>query len=169
MRRRWRRRGGMRMISRTSWWCRKACKSNSPWSQLPILHLLLLTPKAPDHLPLPEQCNHFSKKFSRKSGLSKHMLVVHKASRPLKILQDRYLAKLMARRRISFVICYIALKFRNSFNEHMKRGSHLLAPGHEYVPPAISSSGVFPFSCSHIIPFSLSLVEEGGKMLLNRN
>ena len=57
------------------------------------------------------------------------MLVVHGASRPSKILQDRYLAKLMARRRISFAICYITFKTRISFEEHMKRGAHLLAPG----------------------------------------
>ena len=57
------------------------------------------------------------------------MLVVHGASRPSKILQVRYLAKLMARRRISFVICYIAFKTRISFKKHMKRGAYLLAPG----------------------------------------
>ena len=59
---------------------------------------------------LPEQCNHCGKNLSRKSSLSKHMLVVHGASRPSKILQDRYLAKLMANRRISFAICYITFK-----------------------------------------------------------
>ena len=81
----------------------------------------LVPPEAPDHLPLttlsflPEQCSHCGRNFSRKSSLSKHMLVVHGASRPSKILQDRYLAKLMARRRISF-------------EEHMKMGAHLLAP-----------------------------------------
>ena len=47
------------------------------------------------HSCLPEQCNHCDQNFSRKSSLSKHMLVVHGASRPSKILQDRYLAKLM--------------------------------------------------------------------------
>ena len=87
----------------------------------------LLTPKAPDHLPLatlpclPEQCNHCGKNLSRKSSLSKHMVVVHGASRPSKTLQDRYLAKLMAGRRISFVICYIAFKTMISFKKHMKR------------------------------------------------
>ena len=50
------------------------------------------------------------------------MLVIHGASRPSKILQDIYLAKLMARRRISFAICYITFKTRISFTEHMKRG-----------------------------------------------
>ena len=30
---------------------------------------------------------------------------------------------------ISFVICYIPFKTRISFNEHMKRGAHLLALG----------------------------------------
>ena len=56
------------------------------------------------------------------------MLVVHRAGRPSKILQDRYLAKLMARRRIIFAICYITIKTKFSFKEHMKSGSHLLAP-----------------------------------------
>ena len=80
---------------------------------------------------LPEQGNHCSKNLSRKSSLSKHMLVVHEASRPSKLLQDRYLAKLMARRSISFAICYIIFKTRISFIENMKRGAHLLAPGPE--------------------------------------
>ena len=46
----------------------------------------LVTPVAPDHLPLatvpclPEQCNQCGKNFSRKSSLSKHMVVVHGAS-----------------------------------------------------------------------------------------
>ena len=65
--------------------------------------------------------------------MSKHMLVVHGASLPLKILQDRHLAKLMARIRISCVICYIAFKTRISFKKHMKRGAYLLAPGPEDV------------------------------------
>ena len=99
----------------------------------------LVPPVASDHLTLatlpclPEQCTHRGKNFSKKSSLSKHMLVVHGASRPLKILQDRYLAKLMARRRISFVIRYIAFKTRISFKKPMKRGAHLLAPGPEDV------------------------------------
>ena len=59
------------------------------------------------------------------------MLVVHGASLPLKILQD--LAKLRARRRISFVICYIAFKTRIRFKKHIKRVAHQLAPGHENV------------------------------------
>ena len=46
-----------------------------------------------------------------------------------KILQDRYLVKLYAHQRISFVICYITFKMRISFKEHIKRGAHLLAPG----------------------------------------
>ena len=57
------------------------------------------------------------------------MLVVHGASRPSKILQDRYLAKLMARRRTSFAICYITFKTRIRFKEHLKKGAHLRAPG----------------------------------------
>ena len=99
----------------------------------------LVTLEAPYHLPLatlpclPELCNHCGKNFSRKSSLSKHMLVVHAASHPMKILQDRYLAELMAGRRISFVICYIAFKTWISFKKHLKRGAHLLAPGPEDV------------------------------------
>ena len=46
-----------------------------------------------------------------------------------KILQDRYLVKLLAHRGVSFVICYITFKTRIMFKEHMKRGTHLLAPG----------------------------------------
>ena len=61
------------------------------------------------------------------------MLVVHGASRLSKILQDKYLSKLMARGKISFVICYIAFKPRISFNKHMKRGAHLMAPEPEDV------------------------------------
>ena len=57
------------------------------------------------------------------------MLVLPGASRSSKILQDRYLAKLMERRRTSFSICYITFKTRISFKEHIKRGTHLLAPG----------------------------------------
>ena len=53
------------------------------------------------------------------SSLSKHMFVVHGASRPSKILQDRYLAELMARKRISVVICYIPFKTRISFKKHI--------------------------------------------------
>ena len=49
------------------------------------------------------------------------MLVVHGASRPSKILHDIYLANLMAHVRISFVICYIALKTRISIKTHMQR------------------------------------------------
>ena len=59
------------------------------------------------------------------------MLVVHGASPPMKILQD--LAKLMAHRKISFVICYIAFTTKISFKKHMKRVAHLLAPGPEDV------------------------------------
>ena len=51
----------------------------------------------------------------------------------MKILQDRYLAKLVARGRISFFICYIAFMTRISFKKHMNRGVHLLAPGPEDV------------------------------------
>ena len=35
----------------------------------------------------------------------------------------------MAYRRISFAICYLILKTKIRFKEHMKRGAHLLAPG----------------------------------------
>ena len=96
-------------------------------TQRPNITNHLLTPEALDHVPLatlhclPGQCNHCDKNYSRKSSLSKHMLVVHGASRPLKVLQDRYLAKLIACRWISFVICYIAFKTRIIFKKHMKR------------------------------------------------
>ena len=95
-------------------------------TQRPNIMNYLVTPEVPDHLPLatlsclPEKSNHCGKNFSRMSSLSKHMLVVHGASRPSKILQDRYLAKLMALRWISFVICYIAFKTRISFKKHMQ-------------------------------------------------
>ena len=56
------------------------------------------------------------------------MLGVHGASLPSKILQDGYLAKLMARRRTSFAICYITVKMRTNFKERMQKGAHLLAP-----------------------------------------
>ena len=81
----------------------------------------LVPPQAPDHMPLanlpclPERCNHCGKNFSRKSSLSKHMLVIHEACRHSKILHDRYLAKLMTHRRISFAICFITFKTRISF------------------------------------------------------
>ena len=44
-----------------------------------------------------------------------------------KILQDKYLVKLQAHQRISFVISYIIFKTKISFKEHMNRGAHLLA------------------------------------------
>ena len=47
------------------------------------------------------------------------MLVVHGPGRPSKILQDRYLAKLMGRKKISFAIGYITLMMRFSFREQM--------------------------------------------------
>ena len=80
-------------------------------TQRPNIMNYLVIPKAPEHLPLailpclPEQCNYCGKNFSRESSRSKHMFVVHGASRPSKVLQDRYQARLMARRRINFVIC----------------------------------------------------------------
>ena len=86
---------------------------------------------APDHRPLatlpflPEQCNHCGKNFSSKSSLSKHMLMVHGASRPSKILPYRYLAKMMARRRISFAIFYITFKTSISVKDYMKKGAYL--------------------------------------------
>ena len=110
--------------------------SNYPWSFLPLVsfpcsfcfqdlsnkkklnnHFKYIHKEAPDTLPLatlpclPEQCSHRGKNFSRKSGLSKHMLEIHGASNCSKILQYRYLAKLMARRRTS----YITVKTRISF------------------------------------------------------
>ena len=47
----------------------------------------------PARTGLPEQCSTCGKNFSRKSSLSKHMLVVHGAGRFKKILKDRYLVK----------------------------------------------------------------------------
>ena len=44
--------------------------------------------------------------LKKKSGLSKHMLLVHEAGYPSKILQDINLAKFIAHSRISFAICY---------------------------------------------------------------
>ena len=57
------------------------------------------------------------------------MLVVHGGSHPSTIMQDRYVAKLMARRRISLSICYIIFKTRIGFQEHMKWSALLLRPG----------------------------------------
>ena len=54
-----------------------------------IMNYVIMTPEAPDHLPLAtlscliEQCNHCGKNFSRKSSLSIHMLVVHGAIHPI--------------------------------------------------------------------------------------
>ena len=50
------------------------------------------------------------------------MLVVHGVGRPSKILQDRHLANLMTRRKITF-------KARIISKKHKKRGAHMLAPG----------------------------------------
>ena len=69
------------------------------------------------------------------------MLLVHGAGRPLEVLQDRYLAKLMARTRISFAICYITFKMRFSFKENIKSGAHLLVPK----PAAVKSRFVGKF------------------------
>ena len=80
----------------------------------------VVPPEAPNHLSratlpcLPEQCNYYGKSFSRKFSLSKQVFVVNGASRPVKILQDRYMAKLMALRRIGFGICHITIKPRIS-------------------------------------------------------
>ena len=87
----------------------------------------LAPPETPDRLLLTtlscltEHCNHCGKNFSRKSSLSKHPLEVHGASCPSKILQDRYLTKLIAHRRTNFAICYITFKTRISFKEHMEK------------------------------------------------
>ena len=89
--------------------------------------------RAPDHLPLvalpcsQEYCNHWGKNFSRKSSLSKHMLVIQRALHPSEILQGRYMAQWMARE--SIAICYTIFKKMITFKEHMKRCVHLLAPG----------------------------------------
>ena len=57
------------------------------------------------------------------------MLVVHGPGYPSKILQDRYLAKLMGREKISFAIGYITLMIRFSFREQMDSVAYLPAPG----------------------------------------
>ena len=103
-------------------------------TQRPAIMNYLVPPEAPNHLPLvtlpclPEQYNHCGKNFSRKTSLSKHMLVIHGASSPSKIQKYRYMVKFKAHRRISFAIFY-TFKTRISFKEHMKRGAHLQAPG----------------------------------------
>ncbi len=61
------------------------------------------------------------------------MLVVHGASCPSKM------AKLMACRRISLVICYIAFKTRISFKKQMKRCVHLLEPRPEHIKGGVES------------------------------
>ena len=45
------------------------------------------------------------------------------------VSKDRYLVKMKAHRRISFVVSYITFKTRISFQEHLKGGAHLLALG----------------------------------------
>ena len=63
-------------------------KQHRRYTQRPSIMNYLLTPKTLDHLPpatlpcLSEQYNHCKKNFSRKSSLSKHMVVLHRASRP---------------------------------------------------------------------------------------
>ena len=58
-----------------------------------------------------------------------HTWEVHGASQRFKILQDRYLAKLMANRWISCSVCYITFKTRFSFNGQMTSSTPLLATG----------------------------------------
>ena len=58
-----------------------------------------------------------------------NMLMVHGAGRPSQIIQDRYLASLMAWRWISCNNCYITFNTKFSFKEHMKSGAHLLVTG----------------------------------------
>ena len=80
----------------------------------------------------PAQCLDCGKKFSRKSSLGKHMVVVHGAGRPSQLLQDRYSARVRARRKITCATCYITFGTKYSFKDHMKKkhgGSQLLAPG----------------------------------------
>ena len=57
------------------------------------------------------------------------MFVLNEKTCSSKILQDRYLAKLTAHRRISFAICYITFKARINIKDHMKRVAHVLATG----------------------------------------
>ena len=56
------------------------------------------------------------------------MLMVHGANCTSKILKDIYLAKLMARRRISIVICYIAFMTRicNVCDKAFKPNQHII-------------------------------------------
>ena len=61
--------------------------------------------------------------------LCRQMLVVHGAGHPSKILQDRYLAKLMVWRSISFANSYTTFKTRFSIKEHIISSPHLLTPG----------------------------------------
>ena len=44
-------------------------------------------------------------------------------------LSPFFVAKLMVRRRISYLICYITFKRMLSFKEQIKSYTHLLAPG----------------------------------------
>ena len=116
----------------------------------------VLPPEAPYYLPLAilpcwlEQCSHCGKNFLRKSSL----LMAHGASLPSKILQDRCLAELMARRRTNFAI----FKTRISFKEHMKKGAHLPAPG----PASVE--------CGFVSELMLLLdgISVGGTMLLEQ-
>ena len=68
--------------------------------QRPAVMNYLVPPEAPNHLPLvtlpclPEQYNHCGKNFSRKTSLSKQMLVIHGASSLSKIQKYIYMVKL---------------------------------------------------------------------------
>ena len=56
-----------------------------------------------------------------------HLQTSYKCQARSKIMQDRYLAKLMARRRIICAICYSTFKKRFSFKEHITSSGYLLA------------------------------------------
>ena len=74
----------------------------------------------------------------KKSSVSRQMLVVHGVGHPYKILQDRYLAKLMVCRRISFANSYTTFKTRFSIKEHIISNPHLLTPGPRGVVGGVS-------------------------------
>ena len=83
--------------------------------------LRLLTPPLCLQTAVPRHFCFGEPAYLQKKVIYLCMEVVHGARHPSKILQDRYLVKLMAHRKISFVICYIAFMSRISFKKRMKR------------------------------------------------
>ena len=57
------------------------------------------------------------------------VLVVRRFDRPSEILQDRCLAKLMARSWIRCAVYYITFKTSFSCKEHMKSDAHMMETG----------------------------------------